>query len=65
MSVCAIVRDLSDIETAIEALICRAVEYAVQEITDEYESKISDLEDEKSELRQAIRDLQTELDSIE
>jgi phage host-nuclease inhibitor protein Gam len=65
MSVCAIVRDLSDIERAVEALINQAVAEAVQEITDEYESKISDLEDEKSELRQAIRDLQTELDSIE
>jgi hypothetical protein len=65
MSVCAIVRDLNDIERAVEALINQAVDIAVQEITDEYESKISDLEDEKSELRQAIRDLQTELDSIE
>jgi hypothetical protein len=60
-----IVRDLGDLSYAVEALISQAVDIAVQEITDEYESKISDLEDEKSELRQAIRDLQTELDSIE
>jgi len=65
MSVCSIVRDLSDIERAVEALIQQAVHIAVQEITDEYESKISDLEDEKDELRQVIRVLQSELDSIE
>jgi hypothetical protein len=60
-----VIRDISDIDTAIRALVNEAVEIEREEVETEFNMKLDDLRDENEALRQTIRELQQELENID
>lgn len=62
MSVCAMVRDLGDLTSAVEALIDEAKEEAIADAISDMELKVEELENTIYELRETIAELHSDLD---
>jgi len=60
-----IIRDISDVSSAIQSLIDEAVERERRELEAEHDMELDDLRDENEALRQVIRELQQELENID
>ena len=65
MSVYVAIRDVTDIEGAVDALIGDAVEKALEDIVSEHDMKVEELLEEIDELRQVVRNLKQELDNLD
>jgi polyhydroxyalkanoate synthesis regulator phasin len=65
MSVYVAIRDVTDIQEAVDALIGDAVEKALEDIVSEHDMKVEDLLEEIDELRQVVRNLKQELDNLD
>jgi hypothetical protein len=65
MSVYVAIRDVTDIQGAVDALIEDAVEKALEDIVSEHDMKVEELLEEIDELRQVVRNLKQELDNLD
>jgi polyhydroxyalkanoate synthesis regulator phasin len=65
MSVYVAIRDVTDIQGAVDALIEDAVEKALEDVVAEHDMKVEELLEEIDELRQVVRNLKQELDNLD